>query len=128
MLQDVRSISRPFGGITVVFGGDFQQTLPVVVRGSRADIIFATIQRSEIWNKMKIFHLNQNMRLHSSLDSGSFANWLLDIGHGRSTDPDSSLTSIPNNMLCKTEDELIAAVYGTLSCSQTLPNPDFFSR
>lgn len=30
-LRDLRNSDRPFGGITVVFGGDFQQILPVVV-------------------------------------------------------------------------------------------------
>lgn len=29
-LQDVRDCQRPFGGLTVVFGGDFQQILPVI--------------------------------------------------------------------------------------------------
>ncbi|KXN85802.1 ATP-dependent DNA helicase pif1, partial [Leucoagaricus sp. SymC.cos] len=33
----------PFGGITVVFGGDFRQTLPVVPKGSRQDIIDASL-------------------------------------------------------------------------------------
>ena len=35
MLQDVRNDEHPFGGLTVVFGGDFQQTLPIIPRGSR---------------------------------------------------------------------------------------------
>ena len=29
----------PFGGKTVVFGGDFRQLLPVVRRGSRAQLL-----------------------------------------------------------------------------------------
>jgi len=33
-LQDIRNNGRPFGGMTVVFGGDFQQTLPIIPRGS----------------------------------------------------------------------------------------------
>ena len=33
-LGDIMQNDRPFGGITVVFGGDFQQTLPVVVHGT----------------------------------------------------------------------------------------------
>jgi hypothetical protein len=32
MLQDIFSTNKSFGGIMVVFGGDFQQTLPVVIR------------------------------------------------------------------------------------------------
>ena len=37
----------PFGGITVAFGGDFQQTLlPIVPKGSKEEIVGATLQRS----------------------------------------------------------------------------------
>src|SRR5712671_3993258 len=58
-----RSDNRPFGGVPIVFGGDFQQMLPVIVRGSRADIVDATIQCSEIWNNIRIFNLQENMHL-----------------------------------------------------------------
>jgi len=37
--RDVCDSNKPFGGITVVFGGDFQQTLPVIVHASRAQIV-----------------------------------------------------------------------------------------
>jgi hypothetical protein len=42
-------MSRPdllFGGKTVVFGGDFRQVLPVVHKGSRAQIIDSSLRRS----------------------------------------------------------------------------------
>src|SRR3954468_18311891 len=35
-----------FGGKVVVFGGDFRQILPVIPRGTRSDIIHATINAS----------------------------------------------------------------------------------
>ena len=35
-LLDLRNCSKLFGGITMVFGGDFQQILPVVLHGSEA--------------------------------------------------------------------------------------------
>ncbi|XP_058784966.1 uncharacterized protein LOC131659856 [Vicia villosa] len=35
-----------FGGKVVVFGGDFRQILPVILRGTRSDIIHATINSS----------------------------------------------------------------------------------
>ncbi|KXN89046.1 ATP-dependent DNA helicase pif1 [Leucoagaricus sp. SymC.cos] len=56
----------PFGGITVVFGGDFRQTLPVVPQGSRQDIIDASICQSILWNQMSRFYLVQNMHLEQS--------------------------------------------------------------
>ena len=39
---------RPFGGMTVVLGGDFRQILPVVRKGSRQDIVDASINSSKI--------------------------------------------------------------------------------
>ena len=33
-LQDLRNCQKPFGNITMVFGGDFQQILPVILHGS----------------------------------------------------------------------------------------------
>ncbi|XP_074580731.1 uncharacterized protein LOC141837184 [Curcuma longa] len=40
------SLYLPFGGKTVVFGGDFRQILPVIPKGSRQDIVHATINSS----------------------------------------------------------------------------------
>lgn len=47
-LRDIHSDDWPFGGKTVILGGDFLQTLPVIPKGSREDIVDATIQRSPI--------------------------------------------------------------------------------
>ena len=38
----------PFGGITVTFGGDFQQTLPIVPKDTKEQIIGPCIQRSQL--------------------------------------------------------------------------------
>ena len=38
-LHDIMKINKPFGGITVVFGGDPQQILPVVRHGNRCKIV-----------------------------------------------------------------------------------------
>ena len=37
---------KPFGGKTIVFGGDFRQVLPVVRKGSRGQIIDASLRSS----------------------------------------------------------------------------------
>jgi ATP-dependent DNA helicase PIF1 len=36
----------PFGGKTIVLGGDFRQVLPVVKKGSRGQIVGASLRRS----------------------------------------------------------------------------------
>jgi hypothetical protein len=47
----------PFGGKTIVFGGDFRQTLPVVRKGSRAQIVDASLRRSYLWDIMQHLRL-----------------------------------------------------------------------
>jgi hypothetical protein len=69
----------PFGGKTIVFGGDFRQVLPVVRKGSRAQIVGASLRRSYLWDSMHHLKLVRNMRAQS--DPG-FAEYLLRIGCG----------------------------------------------
>ena len=57
-LRDIREDKRPFGGLTVVFGGDFQQILPIVPNGSREDIINASIQHLYLWDITTVLHLH----------------------------------------------------------------------
>jgi hypothetical protein len=130
MLQDVRSSTRPFGGITVVFGGDFQQTLPVVAKGSREEIVNATLQRSRLWRNIHVRHLHQNMWVERSADSHAFSQWLLDIGHGRASHtPDRpGAVTIPSHMLCASERDLINAVYGDIDQYSSMPAADFFQH
>lgn len=86
---DNHNRQKPFGGITVVFGGDFRQILPVVEKGTRADIVNATINSSRLWNSCKVMELTQNMRLHcgnSTSDNkeiARFCDWVLSVGDGK---------------------------------------------
>jgi ATP-dependent DNA helicase PIF1 len=47
--NDASKSSLPFGGKTVVLGGDFRQTLPVIEGGSRNEIIDASLIASPLW-------------------------------------------------------------------------------
>jgi hypothetical protein len=69
----------PFGGKTVVFGGDFMQVLPVVRRGSRAQIVGASLRMSYLWKSMRHLKLVHNMRAQSH---PWFAEYLLRVGDG----------------------------------------------
>lgn len=111
-LRDIRGDDRPFGGLIVVLGGDFLQTLPVVPRGSRQDIVNATIQQSFLWDHVELLHLKKNMRLESSsADAQEFARWLLDIGHGRNMATTESQVRLPDQMRVPNVETLIASVY-----------------
>jgi len=62
-LKDLLNADLPFGGITVLFGGDFCQTLPIIPKGSRQQIVSASIKNSSFWNQIHVHYLTQNMRL-----------------------------------------------------------------
>jgi hypothetical protein len=124
-LRDIRSNDQPFGGITVVISGDFLQTLPVVPKGSREDIVNATVQRSMLWDHVEILRLHQNMRLNQDdADAQEFAQWLLEVGHGRNMDTNSQV-HFPNHMRVDDLDSLISSIYPGID-STPPPPPDYF--
>ncbi|KAG5552631.1 hypothetical protein RHGRI_010651 [Rhododendron griersonianum] len=57
-LRDICDNDKPFGGITIVLGGDFRQILPVVTRGSREQIVNASLRRSPLWKEIVILTLD----------------------------------------------------------------------
>jgi len=125
-LQDIRGNNKPFGGITVVFGGDFQQTLPVVPRGSRDDVVNATLQRSHLWENVQALRLHRNMRLENADDEAQrFSQWLLDVGHGRNYEEDQKSVCLPDQMLASDTNHLIEMVYPNID-SDPPPPPEYF--
>ena len=79
-LQDIRDNKKPFGGITVVLGGDFRQILPVIPRGVREQFVGASLRRSFLWRDIHVLTLGQNMRLiHTDFRNAAFANFLMEV-------------------------------------------------
>ncbi|XP_062224660.1 uncharacterized protein LOC133923271 [Phragmites australis] len=79
----------PFGGKLVVLGGDFRQVLPVIARGTRSDVVSASLVMSPIWQHITVLKLYTNMRLTNPALGASqrhnlavFAQWVLDVGNG----------------------------------------------
>ena len=71
---------RAFGGKFVIFGGDFRQILPVVPRGSHANVVHSCIKRNPRWPRVRIFTLSKNMRADNQ--AKEFATYLLKFGKG----------------------------------------------
>ena len=46
--RDIRQDDRLFGGIVMCFCADFRQTLPIVIKGTRGQIVGASIKRSPL--------------------------------------------------------------------------------
>jgi ATP-dependent DNA helicase PIF1 len=66
-LRDLTNRNEPFGGIVFVMSRDFRQVLPVIPRGSHADIISSLIKNSYLWESVEIFRLLKNMRANDAV-------------------------------------------------------------
>ena len=99
-LRDLMGNNLPFGGKTIVFGGDPKQIPPVVRKGGRAEIVAATFKSSPIYRNIFKCNLTENMRVQE--DNKEFCQWLMDIGNGiqlSEKDDDPSMVPIPKDML-----------------------------
>jgi ATP-dependent DNA helicase PIF1 len=117
LLQDVMGNDLPFGGKTVVLGGDFRQCLPVVPRASASAQIAASIRTSPLWDHFapNTFQLTHNHRSQQA----DFSEWLLTVGNGTSgidTFLNPDLIDIVH-----TPKALIHNVFGSAINGDTLP-------
>jgi ATP-dependent DNA helicase PIF1 len=131
---DPRNADLLFGGKTVVFGGDFRQILPVVPKGSRADIVHATINSSVLWRNCKVLKLTKNMRLQYSSDCPDietlalFAKWILDIGDGKAGEliDGEMIVQIPDDILVEVVTnpigDIVEAIYPDLLKNMFITN------
>ncbi|KAK1680955.1 hypothetical protein QYE76_041803 [Lolium multiflorum] len=121
-LQDIMGCPLPFGGKVVVFGGDFRQVLPVVTRGTRAQITDATLLRSYIWENIRKILLTRNMRAQAD---PWFSEYLLRIGNGTEDTIGDDYVRLPDDIVINyTEDgkainKLIEDVFPSLHANAT---------
>jgi len=101
IMREKNKTDSIFGGKVVVFGGDFRQILPVIPRGSRSDIVHATINSSYLWDQCQIMNLTKNMRLlQNGLQQSTiaeieeFSSWIIKIGNGALNEPNDGLVDI----------------------------------
>ncbi|KAI5390770.1 hypothetical protein KIW84_075891 [Lathyrus oleraceus] len=101
-LQDICSNNAPFGGKVLIMGGDFCQVLPVVRKGTKAQMISACIVQSHLWNHAKILCLRQNMR---SLHDQEFVEFLIRIGDGVEPTKPDDMVRLPLHIAISWEGE-----------------------
>ena len=68
-LKDILENDKLFRGITVLFGGDFRQTLPIVPRGSKHQVLKASLRNSRLWRHVRMYFLKKNMQLDVTPES-----------------------------------------------------------
>nr|GEY83748.1 ATP-dependent DNA helicase PIF1-like [Tanacetum cinerariifolium] len=119
---------RPFGNMTMVFGGDFRQVLSVVPKGSRQDIVSASLKESYLWDHCNVLKLTANMRLTVGARPKDvskireFAEWILKIGDGELGEPNDgeAILAPTNEVVDNINDHLLEKFLGEemvyLSC------------
>ncbi|GJW15995.1 ATP-dependent DNA helicase PFH1-like protein [Tanacetum coccineum] len=104
--------------MTMVFGGDFRQVLPVIPKGSRQDIVSASLKQSYLWNHYKVLKLTMNMRLtvgarpEDVTEIREFAEWILKLGDGELGEENNGEVNIdvPEEILIDEADDAISSI------------------
>ena len=120
-LRNICSCDLPFGGKVVVFGGDFRQILPVVKHGSRAEVVSACLNRSQLWRHVKVMNLTisirlQNLSNHDALEVSEFSNFLLKVGKRTQPEDVNQMIHIDDKFIVPGNNisHLVASVYGNI--------------
>jgi ATP-dependent DNA helicase PIF1 len=128
-LKDLMKEKRfPFGGKVVVLGGDFRQILPVIPKGTRHEIVKATINSSHLWRHCEVLTLTTNMRLLSGCTDSAieerrrFSDWILGIGDGSIGDADDDCIKIriPPDLLIHASGDPLAAIVESTELMSTM--------
>jgi hypothetical protein len=125
-LRDLTDRNEPFGGIVFIMSGDFCQVLPIIPRGSHADIVSASIKNSYLWKFVEVFRFSENMRandavvVHPDLGNRTFADWLLCLGNNELETINQDYIKCPDMMVLPLADTqaMVVAIYPRLHKGQ----------
>ncbi|KAL0449388.1 UNVERIFIED_CONTAM: hypothetical protein Slati_1495200, partial [Sesamum latifolium] len=115
--RDMLGVDLPFGGKVMILEGDFCQILPVVINGTKSQIIKVSIVESSLWSSVKVLNLSENMRAQHD---PHFSDFLLRVDNGDEPTIENDMIRIPDSMAMHWEgensiDELINAIFPDLS-------------
>ncbi|XP_076951991.1 uncharacterized protein LOC143625576 [Bidens hawaiensis] len=126
----------PFGGRSMLLGGDFRQILPIVPKAPKTTIIASSLPRSHLWPHFKVFKLTENMRLHRPNLTNqqrdlicSFSSWLVDVGDRNigtvdPADPNTTKTiEIPAQYLVPYKEGALTDLIKFIYDNETLEKP-----
>ncbi|XP_022040220.1 uncharacterized protein LOC110942764 [Helianthus annuus] len=102
-----------FGGMSILLGGDFRQTLPVKPKSSRSEILNSTLPRSYLWLSFRVYTLTENMHIGNGL-----------IGEPDADDPHNAKTiEIPPDFLIQEEANSLQSLINFVYQDSILRNP-----
>jgi len=109
LFQEVMRTETTFGGTTVLLGGDFRQTLPILPGADSAATVQGSLKHSKLWHEFQQLKLTTNVR---SLDP-EYSEWLMMLGNGDLSNEDGldpDVIEIPEQMI--THGSIVNEVYG----------------
>ncbi|CAD6985711.1 unnamed protein product [Tilletia controversa] len=123
LLKDIRQDQSPFGGIIMLFSGDWRQTLPIIRGASDADVLAACLHKSAFWASIKILRLTVNQRVLANNQLVSpqtqafltaYNEWVMHVGNGTQESDEYKNIGIPEWLRINDDEptKLINAVYG----------------
>ncbi|GBB98631.1 hypothetical protein RclHR1_32800002 [Rhizophagus clarus] len=120
--RDITGIEEPFGGKIFIMGGDFRQILPVVIQGTRGQIIDTCIKSSSLWKYVNIMHLTINMRIQNN-EQQEFVNYLLQVGEGKNN-IEEDIIKLSNDIILNNNhiESLISKVFNNFNINYNNAN------
>nr|XP_008380335.2 uncharacterized protein LOC103443294 [Malus domestica] len=114
--RDLTDIDLPFGQKIMIFVGDFRQVLPVIRKGTKSELIQASVVKASFWSQVKILKLKQNIR---SINDRELSKFLLRVGGGNEDVIMDDMVKLPECMVIPWESEhsinqLIAKIFPDL--------------
>ncbi|CAF2896041.1 unnamed protein product [Rotaria sp. Silwood2] len=116
-LSDIMNIDAPFGGKTMILGGDLRQVLPVIRFANRSELIAASLKSSNLWPYFKVMHLHQNMRTGPGEEE--FSKWLIKLGNGELTSNEDDEIELPSS--CMLDSNLVDEIFGQNISIENVP-------
>ena len=116
-LRELMQCNKRFGGKLILLMHDFRQILPVILRGSRASVVSASVKFSDNWENFTAHSLTENMRVKQILQQEEnpsderikqlqdWSEWLLKVGDGTVSPAieGTNIIEVPKQMVCKTK-------------------------
>lgn len=125
MRQIMGEPDYPFGGKTIIFGGDWRQVLPVKQRAQRGTIVDSILKKNSIlWDRVTVCHLTINERARQRDMDSEYAAFVLSIGNALAPTYDNFLTTNATRdpEMIRIPDDLVLPYNSDISESENLHN------